>query len=121
MSLDTSITLWAALKNTRGIFDKATNRGLEDIESAEEAVRKAQEKLDTARAKRDERTNTFKAEEAKLLDALQKAEAETPGCIEAPQAAATRPATGDVDVLDSVTAMLETPKGAPYWQGVACS
>ena len=55
----------------------AAKNNTKDIEAAVETKRKAQQRFDTARAKRDELTNAFKVDEANFLQALQKAEAET--------------------------------------------
>ena len=114
-SLASSITLRTALKHTRDMNDKADKEEVKSIEAAQEALRKAQARLDAAKAKRDIRIANFCKEEQKLLAAVDKAEAD-----KAPQAlhsaAAATPAQlpsniSNAEILDHVVALSRTAEG----------
>ena len=72
--LATSITLRQALKRTRDLRAKTQTTDNKEVEVAKAAMAAAQSKLDAVIAKQAEHTANFDAEEAKLLEALRKAE-----------------------------------------------
>ena len=114
-SLASSITLRMALKNTRDIHEKAAKKDTRDIEAAQEALQKAQERLSAATDKRDARVVAFRAEEAKLLTALQKAEADTaPAAAKSgglPSSIVQQGALSTAELLDKVVALSCTEHG----------
>ena len=119
VALESSITLRTALKQTRDLHEKANSADEKAIEAAEEAVKKAQEHLTAVRTKKEERLDTFKQEESKLLAALQKAEEaeKAEGGYQGqtkPVPAAPTHLHGQVtetDVLDRVVLMAQTAEG----------
>ena len=99
--LGTSITLRQALKRTRDLHSKMSINDNRDVEAAKAALAEAQTKLDTAIAKQAEHVAKFHAEEAKLVDALTKAE-------EKPK---EQEVVVDADVFNRLQAMHATPEG----------
>ena len=114
--LSTSSTLRQALKATRAQHMRETQAADKEEEAADQALVKAQERLDAARKRKSDLDAEFGAEEAKLLQALKKAEEGAPEAAaqrsEEPSASATRPVElTTAELLDRVTALANTEEG----------
>ena len=100
------------MKRTRDLHSKAIAADAKAISEAQQAVTAAQEKLDAANATKAQREQDFLAEEAKLLEALRKAEVEpAPAGQPAERIPETHHAASETDLLNRIQAFVASAEG----------